>query len=298
MERRSQRGPGTAASEQSSPVPQLVKFLTEIASLLATASALLFYFGFIRSQAQARAFGADTSIFGMSTQDFVLRSADVIFLPVLALLLLILLALFLHRRLTAVPDASDGERTRRSRRIRRVAAFLRLIWLMPIVVGIPLLVLRPAAGTFALPFLFAVAVGGGWYLATLRRYLPGSAAVPSSVTYVMAALMVISLFWMTERVARVGGEARADGIKDNMASVLQGVTVYSADRLQLAGEGIVERRLDDPEAAYRFRYDGFYLLQRSGGYYFLLTDGWRTGRGRMAMLSEAIPVRLEFGPGR
>jgi hypothetical protein len=273
---------------------------TEIASLLAIATALLFYFGWVRSEAQARAFGTDVSLFGMSTQDFVLRSTDVIFLPALAVLLLSLLAVWFHRRLTGKSSELRPEETARNmRRANRLGRVLWFAWLLPFVIGGPLLIARPSFGAFALPFLFAAAVGGTWYGYSLRRYasdLPSS--IPLPFFYLASALLVVSMFWMTERVARVGGEARADGIKDNIAVRLNSVTIYSATRLQLSGEEINEIPLSGPKAAYLFRYDGLYFLQKSGGYYFLLTDGWDTDNGRLVVLSESMPIRVEFGPGR
>src|SRR5262245_4433560 len=50
--------------------------ITAVGSPLALGTAMLFYFGWSRSQAQARAFGADVSVFEMSPNDFVLRSID------------------------------------------------------------------------------------------------------------------------------------------------------------------------------------------------------------------------------
>jgi hypothetical protein len=281
-------------------MPQLVKLLTEIASLLATATALLLYFGWVRSEAQARAFGTDVSLFGMSTQDFVLRSTDVIFLPGLAVLLLSLLAVWIHRRLTGKSSALRPELAARSRRrAGRLGRVLWFAWLLPFIVGAPLLVARPSLGVSVLPFLFAAAVGGTWYGYSLRRYASGSpSSTPLPFFYLASALLVVSMFWMTERVARVGGEARADGIKDNIAVALNSVTIYSATRLQLSGDAIKEIPLKGPKAAYLFRYDGLYFLQKSGGYYFLLTDGWDTGNGRLVVLPESMPIRVEFGPGR
>jgi hypothetical protein len=286
--------------EQTDRVPLLIKLFTEIASLLAIATALLFYFGWVRSSAQAHAFGTDVSLFGMSTQDFVLRSTDVIFLPALAVLLLSVLAVWIHRGLTGKSRELRPEvATRSRRRANRLGRILWFAWLLPFMVGVPLLVARPSFGAFALPFLFAAAIGGTWYGCSLRRYASDSSpSIPLPFFYLASALLVVSMFWMTERVARVGGEARADGIKDNIALRLNSVTIYSATRLQLSSEEINEIPLKGPKAAYLFRYDGLYFLQKSGGYYFLLTDGWDANNGRLIVLPESMPIRVEFGPGR
>src|SRR5687767_11995280 len=94
-----------ATVEEPRPPLDLMKFITSIGSPIALATALLFYFGWIRSEEQARAFGADASVFAMSTQDYVLRSVNVLFFPLILMLMVCLLLLRLDRALRAGPDA-------------------------------------------------------------------------------------------------------------------------------------------------------------------------------------------------
>ena len=98
-------GAPAAPVEESRPPLDLMKFITSIGSPIALATALLFYFGWVRSEEQARAFGADASVFAMSTQDYVLRSVNVLFFPLILMFLVGLLLLRLDRRLRAGPDA-------------------------------------------------------------------------------------------------------------------------------------------------------------------------------------------------
>lgn len=270
------------AAEQR--LSQVVKVLTEVASLVALATALLYYFGWRRSEAQARAFGADASVFGMSTQDYVLRSIDVVLLPAIALLLALLLAVWAHRRLL------------RSRHVGRAGTVLRLSWLLPLVVGVPLLVLSETVGVLSFPFWFALAVLGTGYGVWLRQGASGH-RTSLVVVLILGALVAVSLFWITERFASVVGEARADDIKRDVGRLLPPASVYAVDRLQLAGDGVDEMRLAGSETAYGYRYDGLYLLQKSGGKYFLVTGAWSSGGGRLIVLPDNDSIRLEFGPG-
>src|SRR5262249_16247728 len=66
-----------------------------IGSPIALGAALLFYFGWSRSQAEATAFGADVSVFDMSPNELALRSIDAVFLPSLLLMLAGLAGLWL-----------------------------------------------------------------------------------------------------------------------------------------------------------------------------------------------------------
>jgi hypothetical protein len=152
---------------------------------------------------------------------------------------------------------------------------------------------------FLFPFWFAFAFFGTWYGLSLRRSAAGSAPINSvPLMVVIGTLAAASMFLVTERVARVIGEALAADMKLDVRRVLHGVTVYSEARLQLAGDDVVETDFDDPQAAYRYRYDGLFLLQQSGDKYFLLTQDWSRGRGRLVVLPDDATIRLEYGPGR
>lgn len=294
--------PGTSAGQDQ--FPQIVKILTEIGSLVALGTALLYYFGWMRNETQARAFGADDSVFLMSPQDYMLRSMDVVFFPMLLLLLVSLSGIVLHRRfilprITAPASPSPPTPTPGLRRIGCLANVLRLAWLVPILVGIPLLFVAPSVGRYTLPFWFAIGILGTWYGSSLRRIATADRLpMARSMVILAAALSAVTLFWMTERVARTVGAAHADAIKADVATELKAVTVYSAKRLHLSGSGVVETELGDAEDAYRYRYDGLFLLQRSGGKYFLLTPEWNVDSGKLIVLSDNDLVRFEFGPGR
>lgn len=75
-------------------------------------TALLYYFGWARAYAQARALGADPSVFGYTTQDYLLRSVDSLYFPLIILAALGLVALLLHlrisQRLVKAEDARGG----------------------------------------------------------------------------------------------------------------------------------------------------------------------------------------------
>jgi hypothetical protein len=61
---------------------------------------------------------------------------------------------------------------------------------------------------------------------------------------------------------------------------------------------VTETRLEGDESRYAYRYDGLYLLQRSGDKYFLVTNVWENGEwaGRLVVLPDDDTIRLEFPP--
>jgi hypothetical protein len=278
----------TAPGPEERTPPDLMKFITSIGSPIALATALLFYFGWVRSEAQAKAFGADASVFAMSTQDYVLRSINVLFFP---LILLLLAGLLVHRldrklRMRPVPPPWLGSVTRA----------LRFSWALFLVLGIVLYAVAGRFGDVTLPFWVALAILGPVYGTVLRRQVTRDRGRFSRLTVaLLAALITVTLFWQTERLASLGGEALAQDIQDNLGDRLQHVELFSAKDLHIVGPGVTTTTFTDPNSAYGYEYSGLYLLQRSGDKYFLLTGGWDTDHGRLVVLPDGPTIRVEFG---
>jgi len=275
----SQQPIGTARAE---PAPSsAIRTLALVGSPVALVTALLFYFGWARSQAQAEAFGADASVFDMSPQDLILRSVSILFFPIIVLLLCGLALVWIEPRL----------RSRES----QVGAVLRFAWVV-LLIGLLLLWVARPIGDVLLPLFVMVAIGGTAYGNLLRRYGSGDRRPPRLANVVLVgSLLVACLFWQTERLARVGGEALAADLQANIADRLPAVTVYSAGQLHIEGPGVEERRVAPDESLFTHQYDGLYLLQRSGGKYFIVTDGWAEDEGRLLVLSDSAMFRIEFG---
>jgi len=81
---------GRGSERRSIDAVDLLKY---IGSPVLIGTALLFYFGWSRSNAQAERFGVDVSVFEMSTDDLVLRSIGVVFFLMIGLLLVALVFL-------------------------------------------------------------------------------------------------------------------------------------------------------------------------------------------------------------
>jgi hypothetical protein len=260
----------------------LVETITAIASPIALATALLLYFGWVRSQAQALAFGADISVFEMSPQDLILRSIDVLFFPIMLLLLGGLLLIRIDPWIRAHADIASG--------------ILRYSWVLA-PLGLGLAWFARSVGYYLLPLLVMLAIGGTAYRSSLRHSTRrGSPTARFASIALVGALLTATLFWQTERLAQLGGSALADDLQQNVAARLPPVTVLSANRLHIRGPRTVEEDLGGAASGYRYQYDGLYFLQRSGNKYFFLTDGWEEDEGRLIVLSDTEAIRLEFGP--
>ena len=75
----------TATTATNWSVTSLLAVLTKVGPPLTVVTALLIYFGWARADAQSKAMGVDVSMFGYSTQDYVLRSISTLYLPLLVI---------------------------------------------------------------------------------------------------------------------------------------------------------------------------------------------------------------------
>jgi hypothetical protein len=135
-------------------------------------------------------------------------------------------------------------------------------------------------------------------LAGTRRATPGSPAsswAAATEWMIAFALVGISLFAAATDYAAAVGQSRAR----HFASVLwaqPGVALYSQRSLSMDLPGVTQVRCRDPQAAYRYRYDGLTLVLESGGKYLLLPQEWTPATGAAILISQSDPVRLEFYP--
>jgi hypothetical protein len=115
----------------------------------------------------------------------------------------------------------------------------------------------------------------------------------SAAKALVLVLLAFSVFWNAERLARMMGEAYADQIAANPHQLLA-VTVYSPHSLRIEAPGVVETKVGHDESAYRYRYDGLRLLQRSGNRYLLISELWNDRSGKIIVLRDTDAIRMEF----
>lgn len=267
-------------------------------------TALAYYFGWVLTNSRARYFGIDASALGYSTQDYLLRSADALFVPLAAVIVLALALVSLH---AAVARVMDDEHARRRLRVAAQAAIAAggLLFAFGVVA-----VFKPVA--FSPHYLFASASPGvgiallayGVHLLERVRATDSEGSAPlgdvttrrAAVTLV-ALLVVLSAFWTASKYADALGRGRAQHLAASLGAQ-PGVTVFSPRRLHIDAPGVTERHLTGRDRAYRYRYAGLRMLVRSNGKYFLVPDGWRRGVGTAIVLADSADYRFEFGVRR
>ena len=261
-----------------------VRLLAAVGSPIALVSALLFYFGWVRTRFQARILGYDPAILDLSLQDYLLKSINVLFLPLVALVIGVLVMEQGHRRLITVAG--------RNPRVHRIAVrsgrLLVLSWPLWIAAAAILLHL-PATYLIAIPASLTAGTLLAIYGHTLARQLDGVDAWPPVTTGLVYILLAFAVFWDTERVARATGEAFA---RDILAAPQQlvPVTIFSEKPLELARPGVQEIPLRS-SSAYTICYRGLRLVEGDDDRFVLVGERG----GRIVLLRSLDGVRLEFG---
>jgi hypothetical protein len=267
-----------------------LRLIATVGSPIAIATGLLFYFGWVRASVQARRLGYDTAILDWTIQDYILRSVNVLFIPLMALLVQALLLTWLHQRLV-VPMVESGRPAGVATRLPRV---LKAAWLLLVPAGIALAVVSGSLSGVLIAAITTLALLCAVYGELLERRISGSSRTSSAAIALILVLLALSLFWDAERLANVMGEGYAAQIKADPRRWLLAVTVYSPKSLEIDVQGVVETRLGTSESAYRYRYDGLRLVQRSGDRYLLMSERWDDRTSRVIVLRDTDAIRMEF----
>ena len=240
--------------------------------------ALLFYFGWARTQTLLNYFGISAAIAHLSVNDYVLRSLNITIRLLVILGLLTLLFLSGHRWLVTALAA------------QRYPSLARFTMLACVVPGFLLCVVGVLGFynwvTYStqypfVPVTLAVGitlVGYGFHIRTL------AAADPQphrwSARTQIATLVVLNIafiFWAVAVYASITGQRSAYLLASNLGAQ-PGVIVYSEKSLDLTAPGVKVQQPPGNDSHYRYRYSNLKLLFYSNGRYFLLPIGWKRGR--------------------
>lgn len=280
----------------------VLKTFASVIAPLSLITALMFYFGVLHAYHFFRAFGIDYTVFNLGTQDYVVRSADGLFIPLAAVSLAILVAAWSYQLL---PDAPDAVLLRSA----------RLLVPVLVVVGAAMLLLAlrgalPAdRGTVErsgwLPGL--ALVGGVLALqgsTRVHHWLRGRAADRTreqahpvwAVTEWTAVIVLVStgLFWAVGNYSADVGRLRASSVVSQLPRMPY-VTVFADQRLAISTPGVRETACSgEDESGVRYRYDGLRMVLQEGGLLFLLPWDYADGSDTAIVLPQASTARLEF----
>jgi 4-amino-4-deoxy-L-arabinose transferase-like glycosyltransferase len=288
-----ERALDAGANAGSTTIPRWVQMLVAFIAPSSLITALAFYFGEVRTDAYFSYFGIDRSMINFTTADYLLRSTDVLFIPLGALLIGTLALLWGHFLLQS-HHFRDG----------RLHGDVAIVC---IVLGGVLLVMGAVDAwqglPFHTPFLFGrLSPGVGVALLAYGLRLRGgtrSLGWGSLVNRTLVGfVIVLSLFAATSDYAAALGRGRAQQFAAGLLDQPEAV-VYSTVPLHLEGFGVEPTSLqEDGNPGYRYRYRGLRSLLRSGGHYFLVPALWSQSNDAMAIILPDTPsILLQFGKG-
>jgi hypothetical protein len=297
-----------AVSDVTSALPQVLKVVGTVVAPTTLLTALLFYFGRLDYAALLGYFGVHFTVLDLTFQDYLFRSADGLILPLLIAAVAALVTLWIYQLLhtAAVPVG-----------VRRVV--LRVLMSSAAAAGLVLVslaladVFKPTVFPTSFPEARGLSLSvGALLLACAARLLrmfiaerrpsrvshPTSGMVAVAEWGVIFILVSVGLFWAVGSYAIGVGIGHAQNIEASLSTWPE-VTVYSEKRLSLQVPGTREVACQDPDTAYRFRYDGLKLIQQSGNQYLFLPTGWAHATGTAILLPRRESLRLEFSmPGQ
>lgn len=289
--------PRPAPAGRTGSMPKQVGFVFAVLGTLGSQAvlitALLYYLGWVRAQATLDYFGLDTALVGYSTPDYVLRSLNSAFPPLIVIALISLALLTVHRTVILPAVRQAGQRIDQLLTVGVVTgaalgAAVCANLLMPDLIG-------GLAGP-ALPLSLLGSVGIIAYCGYLRS-LPTAEDILSSPSArfqaaVLLTLGLLALLWTLALYAQQVGERRAADIAAHLGAAPE-IVVYSAERLMITGSGVVIDEIGQDGTKYRYRYSGLRLMAHAQGNYILLPMGWRKGEESAYVLPADASVRID-----
>jgi len=290
-----------ATSEPTTNARGAIELIGLVVAPTTLITALAFYFGWVMTNARSSYFGIDASALGYSTQDYLLRSTDALFVPLGTVIVTALVAVWLHG--VATRQLIDPDSRARLRLAAGVAAgtggVLFVLGLFATFTELPLSphpLFEPASPGIGIAVLaYGLHMLGRARAAEQPPVMRAADRRSRAMSVVLVALLIVlSAFWTASDYAKALGQGRAEAIAVGRLPL---VTVFAPKRLDIRADGVDERRLTGSELAYRYRYAGLRLLVRAGGNYFLLPDGWTPSRGAAIVLGDRPEYRFEFEYG-
>jgi hypothetical protein len=290
--------------EPVSGLAQLMRILGTVVAPTTLLTSVLFYFGWMHAYWFFNYFGVNSTVLGLTTEDYLMRALDGLWVPMTLVAGAGLLVLWGHAVLrTRLATISPGV-------LRVLVSAMAALGLVLAVAGLwsvfaveATVLERRLYGTIppvslALGVLLLMYAVHLWRSLAAEKTARGAGRAPWAAVAEWAGVFVLvglSLFWAATNYSHAVGTGRAhEHVRTLRAH--PNVAVYSHQSLSLNAPGVRELRCQHPEASYRFRYDGLKLILQSGDQYVFLPAKWTPANGVAVLLSRDDSVRLEFSP--
>lgn len=282
----------------------VVKALASVIAPLSLITALMYYFGLLHAYWFFLGFGVDYSVFQLTSEDYIVRSADGLFFPfTVAALALLLLAWAYQLSLPGLRRLPGTALARVAVPVCSVAGLV-LLGVAGLAALRPERFLRyPSVGGLALVLgvlaLMAAMRATDRLRAAQEGGVPPRPPAPWAVTEWTALILVVSvgLFWAVGDWSATVGTRRAGDVLRALPQWPNAV-LYSERSLNLDLPGVVETECAGDDAAFGYRYDGLKLIVQEGTQLLLLPAQWSPRTGTAVVLPRTDSIRLDFtAPG-
>ncbi|MEV6655671.1 hypothetical protein [Nocardia fluminea] len=291
----------TSAAPADTGLSRLGLMIRNFAAPTTLITALLFFFGWSHAYWFFDYFGVNSTTLGLTTQDYLMRSQDSLFIPLAASACLFAVYLFCRRmfREHVLPQISPENRRRLVIASMVVGFALVAAGLLTIVISTPLRMIVGAPGLCmvgGIALIVSAVRSRRTAQATTESAEVSSADVLTAGEWGAVFVLVgVGLFWAVADYSAAVGTGRAIEQVETF-SEQPSVSVYSDKSLGLAAPGVVELTCPNPDAAYHFRYDGLKLILQSGNQYLLLPTSWNRTHGAAFLLPRSDTNRIDFFP--
>jgi hypothetical protein len=278
-------------------LPRLIRVATQVVAPATLLTALLFQFGRLHAAGYFRHFGVNFTVLDLTTQDHLVSGADGLFVPVAGAAVLALVLLSLNRLvLVRLPRRA---RTRALQYLPPIAglvgAVLMILALVDLLTRVRLFWGEGEAGGLALAagallFVYGIRLARFARYGSHRRRSEGAELAEWGAAFLLVS---VGLYWAVGQYAFGVGTGRALEL-ERALPIQPAAVLFSANSLSLDVDGVTEVRCSDPDAAYRFRYDGLRLVRQSGNQYLLVAATWSRDTGSAVLIPRSGEIRLEF----
>jgi hypothetical protein len=285
-----------AHGDQGDNVGQRFKSVADLLASVSVLAGSVLYFGWVRTTAFFDYFGLDESLFGFSTQDYLLRSTEVLFRPALCLLAVSALGLFFLAFINGMIETLHRRALQRWVLVPTTVGGLMLLSIAFLGLNefAPALLAAVCLGLSSFVLFCSLKIMSAIYTTDKARWalnFKQSAAVLAGMTFLGA------LFWATTVYAHQVGSSLASFIAQNPKGLSQAVpqvVLYSRFPLDPNDQtGVIESELPGPAGAMNYRYTGYRLLIYSNSRWFLIPSTWSdSGPNSTSVLIDDGSIRV------
>ncbi|UOX89336.1 hypothetical protein MUY14_01445 [Amycolatopsis sp. FBCC-B4732] len=261
----------------------------------AALTALMYYFGLLHAYWFLRTFGVDYTVMKFTTQDYLLRSADGLFVPLTTLAVAVLAtAWIVHPAIKLL--------LRRNRKAGTWIAGSAAVLIGSGLLALAAVGIADPAGLEEVPTLPGLGLSCGILCLTAAAHLyrnranSKEAPTPEFTVFwewsAVFLLVVVGLFWAAADYSASVGSRRGEQVLESLASYPD-IALYTEKDLSISAPGVTRTDCKNREAAFKYRYDGLKLIMQSGDQYLFVPSGWSASTGTAVIVPRSDAIRLD-----